>query len=215
MEKLYNAAKRGEEVGGKEVGGKEEGRRVAATPRLEEMLNMMNREIWTKKFDMDGASYQFTGVDEIVSAQFGYVSLTSKMTDVTSEVREILRTAAVPGEFMLSEEALKRIRSKGSAVGEGADATRSFMLGALTLGMVGSNKLILRWRGGGEEMEEEEGRGAEAGKQAVEELKKLDVLGSLGGEESGEFTFFKLNEWMQVEIIALFADSLAHTPWYR
>jgi len=31
----------------------------------------------------------------------------------------------------------------------------------------------------------------------------------------GEYTWFKLNEWMQVEIVKIFAKSMEHTPWYR
>jgi SAM-dependent methyltransferase len=31
----------------------------------------------------------------------------------------------------------------------------------------------------------------------------------------GEFTWFKLSEWMQVEVLEIYAASLSHTPWYR
>merc|ERR1712071_601344 len=31
----------------------------------------------------------------------------------------------------------------------------------------------------------------------------------------GAYTWFKLNEWMQVEIIDELVKSLEHTPWYR
>jgi len=31
----------------------------------------------------------------------------------------------------------------------------------------------------------------------------------------GEYTWFKLSEWMQVEILEVYAASLNHTPWYR
>ena len=31
----------------------------------------------------------------------------------------------------------------------------------------------------------------------------------------GEFTWLKLSEWMQVEILEIYAASLSHTPWYR
>jgi len=34
-------------------------------------------------------------------------------------------------------------------------------------------------------------------------------------EEDGTFTWYKLNEWMQVEILQILAQSLEHTPWYR
>jgi hypothetical protein len=35
------------------------------------------------------------------------------------------------------------------------------------------------------------------------------------GLDSAEYTFYKLSEWMQVEILTGFAASLEHTPWYR
>ena len=33
--------------------------------------------------------------------------------------------------------------------------------------------------------------------------------------KDGEFTFYKLSEWMQVEIIEAFGSSLSHVAWYR
>ena len=33
--------------------------------------------------------------------------------------------------------------------------------------------------------------------------------------QSGPLTWYKLPEWMQVEIVQIFGDSMNHTPWYR
>jgi len=89
--------------------------------------------VWTREFKfVNGATATLTGVHEIVSAQFGHVS---SLRDVTTEAREFLKSALVPGELVLEEEVLKR---KGA-------------------GVVGSNKLVLRWRGRGREEEESRG----------------------------------------------------------
>jgi len=34
-------------------------------------------------------------------------------------------------------------------------------------------------------------------------------------ENDGEYTWYKLNEWMQVEMLQILGKSLEHTPWYR
>jgi len=48
----------------------------------------------------------------------------------------------------------------------------------------------------------------------------LDRLSALGvtdklHADDGEYTWYKLNEWMQVEILQIYGNSLEHTPWYR
>ncbi len=34
-------------------------------------------------------------------------------------------------------------------------------------------------------------------------------------QNDAEYTWYKLNEWMQVEIIELMGSCLDHTPWFR
>ena len=48
-------------------------------------------------------------------------------------------------------------------------------------------------------------------------VNSLDDHGALRSlhRDDGEFTWFKLNEWMQVEIIEAFGASLSHAAWYR
>ena len=46
-------------------------------------------------------------------------------------------------------------------------------------------------------------------------LRRLGKAGQLRElhEDDSEYTWFKLNEWMQVEILEIYASSLSHTPW--
>jgi hypothetical protein len=46
-------------------------------------------------------------------------------------------------------------------------------------------------------------------------LESKDLLRSDLHPEDGPYTWFKLNEWMQVEILDELVKSLDHTPWYR
>ena len=48
-------------------------------------------------------------------------------------------------------------------------------------------------------------------------VSRLDAHRLLGGlhRDDGEYTWFKLNEWMQVEIMEAFGASLSHAAWYR
>jgi hypothetical protein len=78
---------------------------------------------------------------------------------------------------------------------------------------VGKNKLVLEYT------VIDEGYGCGWGEEdrllVAEELQKAGITKRLHEKEGGEYTYFKLVEWMQVEILALFADSLNHTPWFR
>lgn len=46
---------------------------------------------------------------------------------------------------------------------------------------------------------------------------RLLELGTVSADraDNGHYTWFKLSEWMQVEIIASLGEYLEHTPWYR
>ena len=67
-------------------------------------------------------------------------------------------------------------------------------------------------------------------KSAIEVLKleenKDDALDSLirclklagitdKGGKNAEYTWFKLPEWLQVEIVKIFGSYMDHTPWYQ
>lgn len=43
-------------------------------------------------------------------------------------------------------------------------------------------------------------------------LTELGLLKNIHGDH-GHYTWYKLAEWMQVEILQIFGQSLEHTPW--
>lgn len=48
----------------------------------------------------------------------------------------------------------------------------------------------------------------------LDELRRFRAISDVHAND-GEYTWFKLNEWMQVEIMQIYGKSLTHTPWYR
>jgi hypothetical protein len=197
-----------DEVYEQEKSGKGAGRTApaagsVASPELKRVLERHKRPVQRHTFD-GGVSLQ--GVAAVVSAKFGYRSLTSKMTDITAGVR-----AALDGsDLVLSESDLMNLRNKDSEARNDIDAARGAFLQIATLGTVGSNKLELEY------LLVDEGTLANEDREViVAELHKAGATKRLHRDTGGEYTFFKLNEWMQVEIMALFADSLNHTPWFR
>jgi len=52
---------------------------------------------------------------------------------------------------------------------------------------------------------------------AAELSQSLRAQGLVSSERAGngEYTWYKLVEWMQVELLSIFSDSLDETPWYR
>jgi hypothetical protein len=51
-------------------------------------------------------------------------------------------------------------------------------------------------------------------REVLARLKNSSQVRELHSNDA-EYTFFKLNEWMQVEMFEVFAASMSHTPWYR
>ena len=168
---------------------------------------------------------------------FGIV--TSVMTDVTEGVRAALGQRRV-GELVLSQGELTSMRSRGSEAGADVDNLRSGLLQVATLGKVGKNKLELEYTLIDSSSGLNEGERvtslaslarfltlptplplrlaslvADTRRKIVDELKRSGATKRLHETQGGEYTFYKLVEWMQVEILALFADSLNHTPWFR
>jgi hypothetical protein len=136
------------------------------------------------------------------------------MTDITLQVREALDTR--DGSLLLHEDDLVLMRNRHSSVKAGVDESRGALLKIATLGMVGKNKLVLEYTQFlNTRIEDGNWWGEEDRAFVTEELQKAGITKRLHEKEGGEYTFFKLVEWMQVEILALFADSLNHTPWFR
>eukprot|EP00566_Odontella_aurita_P001921 CAMPEP_0113531096 /NCGR_PEP_ID=MMETSP0015_2-20120614/3308_1 /TAXON_ID=2838 /ORGANISM="Odontella" /LENGTH=1747 /DNA_ID=CAMNT_0000429897 /DNA_START=442 /DNA_END=5685 /DNA_ORIENTATION=- /assembly_acc=CAM_ASM_000160 len=169
-------------------------------------------------------------VAEVVKAEFGYKSLTSNLSDITSEVRALhadihmqleacrsqhyLSNSAswqdIPsvGFLPLHESMLNTFRNKKTSLKIG-DSLRRSIVSAGTLGLKGENVLKLQY----------------IPLRSLVVDSKVDTLCDFARKTSlidadlhqddGHFTWFKLSEWMQVEILDLLTKSLAHTPWYH
>ena len=204
LDDLYEEEKSGKR---KRASSVSTAKRVPASEALNRVVSRHASRVIRREFE---GGVRLSNIATIVNASFGYKSLTSKMTDVTEQVRSALDTR--DGSLLLYEDDLILMRNKRSSVKAGADETRGALLKIATLGLVGKNKLVLEYT-----LIEGDGNGWEEADRVlvVEELQKAGVTKRLHEKEGGEYTFFKLVEWMQVEILALFADSLNHTPWFR
>lgn len=144
----------------------------------------------------EGQQHDICNVAEIASASFGYFSLTAAPKDVTEDVRRMLQN----GKLRLQNVNLCRTFGVGGA----ADGFRRVATG-------NTRTLRIRYRS--------------KDTMAKEDLLPrvtaiLERLRSSGWTEDvhsndGEYTWYKLNEWMQVEILQIFGQSLEREPWYR
>lgn len=48
-----------------------------------------------------------------------------------------------------------------------------------------------------------------------QKLAEAGIIDGTWRKANGPFTWYKLPEWLQVEIVQMFGDSMSHTPWYR
>ncbi|CAB9497907.1 Uncharacterized FAD-linked oxidoreductase YitY [Seminavis robusta] len=185
------------------------------------------------RFDAGGShgSRDLFDVGEILFASFGYSSLTSKPSDVTNELKDLQRSLALgrrsasgagnpivtslmeephagrPGWLPVREEILKGFRNRGNATQAG-DSARRFVVKAGTLGMAGSNNLKVQYR--------PLWTSVPAGDVAnlCQFAQGANLVDPTFHANDGHYMWFKLPEWMQVEVISKLATSLDHTPWY-
>jgi len=216
---------------------------------LEALGSKWTNDVVERKIMFDGsAQTSLCDVAEVLSARFGYKSLTSRMVDVTRQLQELhsrvhakianpkYECQNVPenvqlGWLPIKEQILIEMRFRGSTKKEVGDVFRKRLVKGATFGLAGTNQLIIKYR-----------RIVQADKRnhipipdsvhnalrsgLVENI--ADVCKSLGNflesknliqkdlhPSDGHYTFFKLNEWMQVEILEELVDSLSHTPWYQ
>eukprot|EP00929_Paragymnodinium_shiwhaense_P054678 TRINITY_DN27413_c0_g1_i1.p1 TRINITY_DN27413_c0_g1~~TRINITY_DN27413_c0_g1_i1.p1 ORF type:complete len:1588 (+),score=423.13 TRINITY_DN27413_c0_g1_i1:99-4862(+) len=145
----------------------------------------------------EGAFRDLDNVGELLEAKFGYTSLTASLSDVTEEVK----AKYLNGTKLLLKG--QNIRDECTDAGL-LDSMRKNALGK-------QNALYLKYRSCADPE-------PEILLPRVNAL--LNRMGAMGitsnaGENNGEFTFYKLNEWMQVEIMQIFGENLRVTPWYR
>ena len=114
------------------------------------------------------------------------------------------------GVLPLSEDVLNGFRNKGQGAQVG-DAFRRRVVGVGSLGFAGGNVLKLSYRPLTNHITNKDTRATEA-LCSLFESKGL-IEGNLHNNP-GHFSWFKLAEWMLVDIIEKMGSSLDHTPWY-
>ena len=152
-------------------------------------------------------------VGEVISAKFGYVSLTSRLSDVTAQVRQHFKVGTT---LRIPLETLQHWRHE--VVGEAIDVARRALFGAATLGVGGHAEFELTYR----RAAKAQSHGAvdvdlrsTLASRLSEALQATNVIQRALHADDGEYTWFKLSEWMQVEILDILAQFLQHTPWFR
>ena len=163
------------------------------------------------------------------------VELQSSHDRINKQVLEQQSIRPVSGQLKLGflnidEGLLVQMRNKGHKQKEMGDSIRKSFVNLATLGNAGNNQLKITYQRFS--VCDDKGRVQNAAVQSVLSLgymenmrsvvkSTLDMLESKGivrGDlhpSDGHYTWFKLNEWMQVEILDELVKSLQHTPWYR
>uniref|UniRef100_A0A7S1WKE8 Uncharacterized protein n=1 Tax=Alexandrium catenella TaxID=2925 RepID=A0A7S1WKE8_ALECA len=140
-------------------------------------------------------------VAELLSAKFGYTSLTARYLDVTERMRaEHLHD----GVLKLKGVDLRRAFGSDGPVAKALDGLRAGVLSA-------HRRLVLVYRSSVDPEPEDV-------MPRINGL--LDYLSGCGFTrqlhvQDGEYTWFKLTEWMQVEMLQIFGRSLDTSVWYR
>eukprot|EP00927_Polykrikos_kofoidii_P039712 TRINITY_DN34044_c0_g1_i1.p1 TRINITY_DN34044_c0_g1~~TRINITY_DN34044_c0_g1_i1.p1 ORF type:complete len:1636 (-),score=267.52 TRINITY_DN34044_c0_g1_i1:22-4929(-) len=139
-------------------------------------------------------------VAEVISATFGYTSITARPVDVTDIVKKTLRGTTLrltTGKFM------------GNA-GQGGllDNTRAAMIGAV-------RKLKVTYVSTGDPQPEWFIPRVEAVLSILRGGCRVASRSEHSLRHAAPFTWFKQNEWMQVEIVQHFGAFMEHTPWFR
>lgn len=144
----------------------------------------------------EGHQRDICDVAEVVSASFGYYSITARPHDVTGQVQQMVSN----GKLCLRNVDLCRAFGVGGA----ADGLRRVATG-------NTRQLEIRYRSN-QVMPPEH-----LLPRITAVLERLRHSGWTEDRHSddGEYTWYKLNEWMQVEILQIFGQSLETEPWYR
>lgn len=140
-----------------------------------------------------------SNIRRLVSVRFGYTSLTASKVDVTAYANEhwlVGSTLQLDAVDVLAE-----LRAAGLWTGQTYDSFRMRMVGK-------SHKLHVMFLplGGEDEL---------AHCHSLSTALRDACLTDAEHADDGHYTWFKLVEWMQVDILQVFGASLEHTPWYR
>ena len=136
------------------------------------------------------------------------------------------------GWLPIHESLLVEMRNKGNMnLVRKSDSLRKGIVSVATLGTAGNNTLDIKYRrlrkqtNGSISLNNANRQFAldsghfESLKTVCQDLSEFlesnEIVRADLHPDDGAWTWFKLNEWMQVEILDELAKSLEHTPWYR
>ena len=134
------------------------------------------------------------------------------------------------GWLPIAESLLTEMRNKGNVRREVTDVFRKSLVNVATLGAAGNNQLNITYRRLNNRVmrvnpSQDSIRSVldsghfEALKLVAKDLcvflESNEIINSDLHPNDGAYTWFKLNEWMQVEILDELVKSLDHTPWFR
>jgi len=213
---------------------------------LEDLSRDWTDDVVQRVITYDGSEVNcLVDVAEVLEANFGYKSITSRKVDITVGLRlmhdqihtkilkELSTTTSTKrdklqiGFLPINEQLLVEIRNKGNSKKEIGDSLRRNFVIAATLGNAGKNQLNITYRrflhG---DIRSNASVQSSLSSGHIDNMKPvvnsiLDMLEAKGIVRSdlhpsdGHYTWFKLNEWMQVEILDELVKSLEHSPWYR
>ena len=146
----------------------------------------------------ENAFFDIENVSQIVQATYGYSSLTSSPVDVTDYISRKFMHNKLYLKDMHKQE-LQQFRD----IVPGWDSLRKAVRGKVS-------KLTIRYY----PIVETDPQYKKKIEQLLFQLSESGWVKPLHRND-GHFTWFKLPEWLQVEITQIFANSMDHTPWYR
>ena len=129
------------------------------------------------------------GVLYVISGTYSIESKTSLFTDSAYDVTELLN---------------ENINSNGVLSLSSITFPTSLLMG--------TRKLVILYR---EKPNTNKLKLSDEISQFTKELIQNEIINGSFRSSNGPYTWYKLPEWLQVEITQLFANSMEHTPWYR
>jgi SAM-dependent methyltransferase len=168
----------------------------------------------------DHEEYTIPHVSKILRATYGYKSLTSRPSDITIALRDHHEQRG-GSTLLVTKETLEAFRNhtKGR---QAMDDIRAGAIKVITFGQAGTPYLKVVYRNasgeGSSSLVGTEGSAVDTTQisdMVRIALRNSGVTRDLHTTSGAEYTWFKLCEWMQVDIMDLMVKSLDHTPWYR
>lgn len=142
--------------------------------------------------------YDLTEVDEIISAFYGQKSLTASMDDITEKFTK----------FYLKNG---RLNLRGRNIAKDLGVGRNAFMTGLRSSIGFETKLKVKYRS---LKQPDPMMFLPSVNGLLDQLRKLNLTENVSSS-AGPWNWYKLPEWMQVEICQIFGEFLEHTPWFR